>query len=268
MENKMRRISVQLFIFALLLPVGAAAMVAISLVGVQQNGSIVLPNAQTIVPAGSQVEVNDRPLGIAVSPDGTQAAVATASNFAPRALHIVDLASQTVAQTIPIGNSFVGVAYSPDGKTLYVGGGADNDIKIFTRGAGGVWTQAPHIAIASSSPSGLSLSPAGDKLYVALNRRNALGIVDTTTGTTVQVPTGAFPYAALATSDGRKVYVSNWAGRLPAGRRCDRRLEPGRRRSGDRHRQQRYGLGVRHGRKGRYQDDRSRIAPFRIGVES
>ena len=211
----MRRISVQLFIFALLLPVGAVAMVAISLVGVQQNGSIVLPNAQTIVPAGSQVEVNDRPLGIAVSPDGTQAAVATASNFAPRALHIVDLASQTVAQTIPIGNSFVGVAYSPDGKTLYVGGGADNDIKIFTRGAGGVWTQAPHIAIASSSPSGLSLSPAGDKLYVALNRRNALGIVDTTTGTTVQVPTGAFPYAALATSDGRKVYVSNWAGRLP-----------------------------------------------------
>jgi Uncharacterized conserved protein len=29
------------------------------------------------------------------------------------------------------------------------------------------------------------------------------------------VPTGAFPYAALATRDGRKVYVSNWAGRLP-----------------------------------------------------
>jgi hypothetical protein len=110
MENKKRRISVQLFIFALLLPVGAAAWVAISLVGVQQNGSILLPNAQTIVPAGSQVEVNDRPLGIAVSPDGTQAAVATASNFAPRALHIVDLATQTVAQTIPIGNSFVGVA--------------------------------------------------------------------------------------------------------------------------------------------------------------
>ena len=215
MKNKMRRISVQLLIGALLLPVGAAALVAISLVGVQQNDSILLPNGQTIVPAGSQVEVNDRPLGVAVSPDGTQAAVATASNFAPRALHIVDLATQTVAQTIPIGNSFVGVAYSPDGKTLYVGGGADNDVKVFTRGAGGVWSQAPHIAIASSSPSGLSLSPAGDKLYVALNRRNALGIVDTNTRATVQVPTGAFPYAALATRDGRKVYVSNWAGRLP-----------------------------------------------------
>jgi DNA-binding beta-propeller fold protein YncE len=43
--------------------------------------------------------------GIAVSPDGTRAAVATASNFAPRALHIIDLATATLAQTIAIGNS-------------------------------------------------------------------------------------------------------------------------------------------------------------------
>src|SRR5262245_57057358 len=148
MKNKMRRISVQLLTGALLLPVGAAALVALSVVGAQQNGSILLPNGQTIVPAGSQVEVGDRPLGIAVSPDGTQAAVATASNFAPRALHIVDLATQTVAQTISIGNSFVGVAFSPDGNTLYVGGGADNDVKIFTRSAAGTWAAAPRIPIA------------------------------------------------------------------------------------------------------------------------
>src|SRR6266849_3595548 len=155
MENHIRRVSVPMLVGALLLAGGAAALVAISIVGVQPNGSILLPNGQTIVPAGVQIEVNDRPLGIAVSPDGTQAAVATASNFAPRALHIIDVATQTVAQTIAIGNSFVGIAYSPDGKMLYVGGGADNDVKVFTRGASGPWTQAPHIPIASSSPSGL-----------------------------------------------------------------------------------------------------------------
>src|SRR5262249_5360768 len=95
------------------------------------------------------------------------------------------------------------------------GGGADNDVKIFTRGAAGVWAQAPRIPIASSSPSGLSLSPNGDKLYVALNRRNALGIVDTGTRAVVQVPTGSFPYSTATSKDGRKVYVSNWGGRLP-----------------------------------------------------
>ena len=36
-------------------------------------------SGQTITPVGLQIEVNDRPLGIAVSPDGTQAAVTTAS---------------------------------------------------------------------------------------------------------------------------------------------------------------------------------------------
>src|SRR6185295_14729834 len=140
MNTHARKISVPLLIGGLLLPVGVAALVAVSLVGRQPNGTVLLPNGQTITPAGAQIEVNDRPLGIAVSPDGTQAAIATASNFAPRALHIIDLATQTVAQTISIGNSFVGVAFSPDGNTLYVGGGADNDVKIFTKGVNSVWT--------------------------------------------------------------------------------------------------------------------------------
>jgi YVTN family beta-propeller protein len=215
MKKTLRRITAPVALGPLLFSVSVAALVAASWVGVQPNGSVLLPNGQTITPAGAQVEVNDRPLGIAVSPDGAQAAVATASNFAPRAIHIINLATQAVAQTLSIGNSFVGIAYSPDGTTLYVGGGADNDVKIFTKGADDLWSQQPRILIAGSAPSGLNLSPAGDKLYVALNRRNALGIVDTMTRTIVQIPTGAFPYSTAATKDGRKVYVSNWGGRLP-----------------------------------------------------
>jgi len=134
----------------LFLQVGVAAIATQLVVGPQPGGSVIVPNGQTITPAGLQIEVNDRPLGIAVSPDGNQAAVTTASNFAPRALHIIDLASQVVTQTISIGNSFVGLAYSPDGNTLYVGGGADQNIKIFARGAHGTWTQSTPLAIASS----------------------------------------------------------------------------------------------------------------------
>src|SRR5215813_15554985 len=173
---------------AMLLPVSVVAVVTLSLVGRQPDGSVIVPNGQTITPAGLPIEVNDRPLGIAISPDGTQAAITTASNFAPRALHIIDLASQVVAQTISIGNSFVGVAYSADGNTLYVGGGADQNIKIFARGAHGTWTQSTPLAIASSEPSGLSLSPTGDTLYVALNRAHALGVVDLATRTVAQMP--------------------------------------------------------------------------------
>jgi len=197
-----------------LVSAGIAALAVVAVVGRQPDGSVVLPNGQTITPAGVQIDVNDRPLGIAVTPDGTQAAVSTASNFAPRALHFIDLATEAVVQTIPIGNSFVGLAFSQDGNTLYVGGGADNDIKIFTRATAGPWALAARVSIAAAAPSGLSLSPAGDKLYVALNRSHALGIVDTTTRTVTQVATGAFPYTTVVSKDGRKVYVSNWGGRL------------------------------------------------------
>src|SRR5262245_49199933 len=215
MKHSTRAVSIPLLAAVVLLPVAISAFVAVSLVGRQSNGSVLLPNGQVITPAGAQIEINDRPLGIAVSPDGMQAAVATASNFAARALHIIDLATGTVVQTISIGNSFVGIAYSPDGNTLYVGGGADNDVKIFARDGSGQWSQSPHIPIASSAPSGLSLSPAGDKVYVALNRSNALGVIDVATHAVSQVPTGSFPYSTITTPDGGKVYVSNWGGRLP-----------------------------------------------------
>src|SRR5262245_31738154 len=107
MKISKRAISVSVLAAAVLVPVAITAVVAVSLVGRQSNGSVLLPNGQVITPAGVQIEVNDRPLGIALSPDGTQAAIATASNFAPRALHIIDLAAQKVVQTISIGNSFV-----------------------------------------------------------------------------------------------------------------------------------------------------------------
>lgn len=38
-------------------------------VGLQQDGGIVVPTGQTITPAGTHIEVDDRSLGMAVSPD-------------------------------------------------------------------------------------------------------------------------------------------------------------------------------------------------------
>src|SRR5882762_5810826 len=100
-------------------------------VGVQPNGSILTPNGQTLTPAGTHIEVNDRPLGMVLSPDRHALAVVTGSNFNPRALHLIDVNTMTLKQTIGIANSFVGVAFNPGGDTIYVGGGASNDVKIF-----------------------------------------------------------------------------------------------------------------------------------------
>ena len=185
------------------------------LVGVQQDGDILVPTGQTLTPAGTHIEVNDRPLGMVVSPDGTLLAVVTGSNFSAQALHIIDVQSQTLKQTIGIANSFVGVAFGPDGNTIYVGGGASNDVKIF-KATGGVFAAAGTIPISGGpQPSGLTLNADGSRLYVALNQTNEVGIIDTATKAVMRVKAGTYPYTTVISADGRKVYVSNWGGKIP-----------------------------------------------------
>src|SRR5262245_15769972 len=187
------------------------------LVGVQQDGSIVVPNGQTLTPTGTHIEVNDRPLGMVVSPNGSLLAVVTGSNFRPRALHIIDLNTRTLKQTIAIANSFVGVAFSPAGDTIYVGGGASNDVKIFKSDANGVFAANGTIPVSGGAePSGLSLNPAGTRLFVALNQTHQVAVIDTATRQILtRVPVGVFPYTTVGSADGSKVYVSNWGGKVP-----------------------------------------------------
>src|SRR5262245_25709130 len=141
-------------------------------VGVQADGRIVVPNGQLLSPAGTHIEVKDRPLGIVLSPDRRTIAVVTGSNFGQRALHLIDAASQTLTQTINISNSFVGVGFTPSGKRIYVCGGASNDVKIFDAAADGTFAAAGTIPIAGAEPSGLSITPDGSRVYVALNQAN------------------------------------------------------------------------------------------------
>lgn len=184
-------------------------------IGVQPDKSIVIPTGQALTPAGHHIEVNDRPLGMVVSPDGESLAVVTGSNFAPRALHIVDMKSKTLKQTLAIGDSFVGVDFSPKGDTLYVGGGRNNDVKIFSL-ANEQFVAAGSIAIAGSAPSGLSVNAEGTKLYVALNTKHSVAVIDTATRAVItEVPVGIHPYTTLVSADGSKVYVSNWGGKVP-----------------------------------------------------
>src|SRR5262245_38854772 len=168
-----------------LIPV-AFAFTTRSTVGVQPDGSILVPNGQALTPAGTHIDVNDRPLGMVLSPDRHVLAVVTGSNFAPRALHLIDVGAMTVKQTIAIANSFVGVAFNPAGNKIYVGGGASNDVKMFAAAPDGTFAAAGTIPIAGAAPSGLSLSADGTRLYVALNMTHELGVIDTATSTVVK----------------------------------------------------------------------------------
>ena len=69
------------------------------------------------------------------------------------------------------------------------------------------------ISIPGSAPSGLSLGPDGEWLYVALNTRHSLAVINTQSRVVKEVQVGSYPYTTAVTLDGAKIYVSNWGGR-------------------------------------------------------
>jgi DNA-binding beta-propeller fold protein YncE len=61
-------------------------------------------------------------------------------------------------QVLPVPNSFAGIAFDPDGKKFYVGGGKDDNIHVFTLQGDGSWTETGSpIALGHSAGSGLAL---------------------------------------------------------------------------------------------------------------
>src|SRR6266849_2637600 len=199
----------------LIIAAGCLGVLRYNTIGKQADGSILIPTGQLLRPAGTHIQVNDRPLGMSLSPNGLTLAVATGSNFNPNALHLIDVASKTVVQTIPLKSTFVGVTFNKAGDTIYVGGNTNNDVPVLKKNADGKFAAANSFTIAGSAPSGLALSPDEQTLYVALNLKHSLGVIDLKSGNLTQVPVGTYPYTALATPDNRRVYVSNWGGRRP-----------------------------------------------------
>jgi YVTN family beta-propeller protein len=210
-------ISGPLRILLLTLTAAAAATIGQFFVGQQSDGSYIVPTGQTLTPAGTHLTVGERPLGIALSPDGTQIALLTCSSFSGRYLQVIDVATRTVLQSFPMKGSFVGVAYSPDSQHIYASGGNEASVHVFSRGQDGRFVDGTPIANPYSLPvSGLSLTPDGSRLFAALNLNNAVLMIDVVARTTKLLSVGAFPYATAVSRDGATVYVSNWGGRTPS----------------------------------------------------
>src|SRR5262249_18750989 len=110
-----------------------------------QNG----PNAMLVsgwktTPAGRQLPTGDMVLSGQVSPDGKLFAF-TNTGYTRHALHIVELATEKEIATFPIEQSWSGLAFSSDGKRIFVSSGASyplSDILYFDRWDKEGWKEA------------------------------------------------------------------------------------------------------------------------------
>jgi YVTN family beta-propeller protein len=162
-------------------------------------------------------------INMALSPDGKTLLILTSgynklfgANGKPipaasnEYVFIEDISNGLPVQTpaLPIPNTYIGLAFAPDGAKFYVSGGVDDNIHVFTR-SGAIWAeQSPPIPLghlAGINPrsktflggSGLALPPtvaglavtADGKFLAAANFENdTLSLVNLNTRTTTEIP--------------------------------------------------------------------------------
>jgi len=211
-------------------------------VGYSSSNRTVLPVSQILTPAGRQVELPGlRPQALALSPDGRLLITSGKTHE----IVVVDPGNGTILQRVPLPSdktnepqpetvsthilepdkegqvSFTGLIFSPDGSRIYLSN-VNGSIKVFGVEKDGKVTGLFSISLPQTGlprrqneiPSGLALSPDGQRLFVVLNLSNRLLELDAKTGQQLRLfDVGVAPYDVVLV--GRKAYVSNWGGRRP-----------------------------------------------------
>jgi DNA-binding beta-propeller fold protein YncE len=175
-----------------------------------------LATGERLDPIGTVVDLGSMPLAMALAPGGDQVAIVL-SGWRQQGVQIVDLKSHRVLQTLEQPSAFLGIAFSADGKELFVSGGNEDAIFCYSW-KDGTANFDRKILLAEKSagkpgtryPAGLAVSRLGHYLYVAENVADNLAVVDLTTSQVVQrFPMDHYPYAVETIAAG-KVYVSGW----------------------------------------------------------
>lgn len=184
--------------------------------GPKGDGTGITPNNWNLRPAGTQVQVGDRPMGVALSPDGKSLLVSN-NGKGIQSMQVIDTQTQQVVQTIPYKSPealFLGVVFDPSGNRAYASAGGNNKLRVY-QVAGGQLTEQDPIMLGDTKdkiyPAGLAISPDGSTLYSVNNYGNNVSIVDARGGKVLQnVPVGKSPYTAALAHNPNKLYVTNW----------------------------------------------------------
>ena len=202
----------------------------------------------------------DHPIATALSPDGNTLLVLTSgynrvSDIKDKSIpalsneyvFIYDVTHNppVMRQALPIPNTYMGIAWAPDGKTFYVSGGMDDNVHVFTQDQSpdqeeARWSESlPAISLGhkhglgasdeegkgNNKPvaAGLAVSADGTRLLVANSANDSVSLVDLAQKKTIaeldlrpgkndpaqkNVPGGEYPYSVVFKGND-KAYVSS-----------------------------------------------------------
>lgn len=180
------------------------------------GGGVLLPTDRTVHPAGRITALQYFPTGAAVSPDGSTVVTVAGQPLAGAegtavVLDVIDAATGVVRQSLQVGDAFQSVLFSKDGTKVYVAGGADAVVHVFTVNPLGLLTKDTDLTV-GGFVTAIALDPTGRWLWAAGSETARIARIDLT-GATSQASVSAPNPAQLAISpDGTTLYAADWRG--------------------------------------------------------
>lgn len=154
-------------------------------------------NVEVLIPVGS------RPLGMAITPDGTRVYVADWYNF----VYVIDTTTNTLLTIIEdVAANPRQVAISPDGTRAYV---TDWNATVVT--VIDVVTNEVIDRIIWDMSTGLAITPDGTRIYVTGGFTNLIAVIDTASNTivdTIEVEGAQDTRGIAITPDGTRAYAT------------------------------------------------------------
>jgi DNA-binding beta-propeller fold protein YncE len=187
--------------------------------GVQPGGEVQLPNQWSLRPAGKHLPLGDFPVNIALHPKGRWLA-ALHAGYGTHEVAVIDVTAgkESVVSRVTLPQTFYGLAFSPDGRTLYASGGEFEVVYAFTF-EDGLLARRKEIPVAEAKDTfvvaGLALDKDGKTLFAAGPWGHAVRIAPLDApdkGRTVSLGKGSYPYTCLPAADGKRLFVSLWGG--------------------------------------------------------
>jgi YVTN family beta-propeller protein len=195
-------------------------------VSIDRSGTTILPNGRLITPIGKTIKVAPHPFGLVLSNDGNIAVTAN-SGTSPLSISIIkDVLSEnpTVLQVPPgpstdkgvLASVFMGLAISPDNKIVYVAGGQENKIYMFSIENGESMGEID----CSQSPKGvfygdgyigdMVMNSDGSRLYAVDQMHFRAIVIDVEQKKVLHnVAVGRYPFGIALSPDESRLYVAN-----------------------------------------------------------
>ncbi|MGI8988127.1 MAG: alkaline phosphatase family protein [Bryobacteraceae bacterium] len=185
-------------------------------VGPLPSGGFLLNSGWRLQPAGKQVPVDTLPMSSAVSRDGRFLLILN-GGYNPPSISVIDIASTRELSRTNVPDAWLGLAFSPKGDFVYVGGGSRAAVYEFSFQSGVLQATRTFPVAAEAKRTNrdfigdVAVTPDGRLIYAADLFHDSLVVINPQSGRVIErFATGRRPYRILFHPDGKSFFVSSW----------------------------------------------------------